>query len=218
MSPYGYATFRNVPFAPSTELTASALAADASTVLATHTARSWAAPAALLLTLDAPSLATGTGAALFLDGGDVALVRARVVDANGVLCGSAALPLLFSVTEGPGVVWGTGNGDPSNQQDMSSAATTAYHGLARAVVRAAMVAAGSDADRAQLAYVNVDAGGGAGCASILSAGQQPPTHITVTVSSPGLQGASIVIPLSVDPKDSVLAVASASVGAADVGE
>ena len=208
-----------MPFTPSTELTASALAADAATVLATHTARSWGAPAALTLTLDAPSITTGTGSALYLDGEDVALVRASVVDGNGVVCGNAALPLLFSVTEGPGIVWGTGNGDPSNQQDMSSPATTAYHGLARAVVRAAMVAAGSDAERAQLAYVNVDAGAGVNCARILSAGQPPPTHITVTVSSPGLQGsASIVIPLSVDPKDSVLAVASGSVGVADVGE
>ena len=85
-------------------------------------------------------------------------------------------------------------------------------------MRAALVAAGSDAERAQVAFVNVEAGAGEGCAAVLGAGQAPPTHITVTVSSPGLASAAVVIPLSTDPRDSVLAVASSSVGAADVGE
>ena len=44
-----------------------------------------------------------------------------------------------------------------------------------------------------------------------------PTSITVTASAPGLTLASYTIPLSVDLKDSVLAVASASVASADVG-
>ena len=46
-----------------------------------------------------------------------------------------------------------------------------------------------------------------------------PTSITVTASCPGLKamGTSFTIPLSTDPKDSVLAVASASVRLADVG-
>jgi hypothetical protein len=45
---------------------------------------SWGAPAAIVLSLDAPSLATGTGSAVYLDGEDVAAVRATVVDTNGV--------------------------------------------------------------------------------------------------------------------------------------
>ncbi len=45
---------------------------------------------------------------------DVALLRATVVDAAGVLCSSCTNNVTFTVTSGPGLVWGTGNGDPSN--------------------------------------------------------------------------------------------------------
>ena len=72
-------------------------------------------------------------------------------------------------------------------------------------------------ERALLAEVNVEAGA-QGAASILAQGGVAPTVMTVTVTAPGLQSASLDIPLSVDPKDSVLSVAAASVGAADVGE
>ena len=44
---------------------------------------SWGSAAGIVLSLDAPSLATGTGSALYLDGEDAAAVRATVVDANG---------------------------------------------------------------------------------------------------------------------------------------
>lgn len=52
-------------------------------VIATHTRSSWGRATALVLSMDAPSQATGTGTALYLDGADVALVRASVVDASG---------------------------------------------------------------------------------------------------------------------------------------
>ena len=224
VSPFGYATFRGVAFTPGSSLTATCLAADGASALASHTARAWGAPAALRLSLDAPSLATGTGRALYLDGSDVALVRASVVDAGGNVCGDAAVRIAFGVSAGPGRVWGSGSGDPSDHEHPNAASRVTYHGLARAVVRAALVGAGSDAERAALAYVNVDAGvgggggSGAGTAPILPPGQAPPTVITVTASAPGLASASIDIALSVDEADSVLSVAAASVGAADVGE
>eukprot|EP01052_Picozoa_sp_SAG31_P052117 SAG31_NODE_12713_length_922_cov_0.900365_2_plen_171_part_01 len=56
-------------------LTAKALAADGHTVLATHSVNSWAEPVGINLTMDVPSLATGTGTKVFVDGMDVALLR-----------------------------------------------------------------------------------------------------------------------------------------------
>lgn len=98
--PFGSVTFAAVPFSPGT-LTADGLDADddAAAVLASDFARSWGAPAALVLSLDAPSLATGTGAAVLLDGGDVALVRATVIDAEGNPCGDATDNITFSVSD-----------------------------------------------------------------------------------------------------------------------
>lgn len=96
--PFGAVLFPAVPFSPGT-LTAEGLASDGSTVLASDSARSWGAPAALVLSLDAPSLATGTGdGALLLDGGDVALVRATVVDAAGNPCEDATSNITFTVS------------------------------------------------------------------------------------------------------------------------
>ena len=96
--PFGAVLFPAVPFSPGT-LTAEGLVADGTTVLASDAARSWGAPAALVLSLDAPSLATGTGdGALLLDGGDVALVRATVVDAAGNPCGDATDNITFAVS------------------------------------------------------------------------------------------------------------------------
>ena len=64
-------------------LTAKALAADGKTVLATHSINSWGAAAAVQLTMDVPSVTTGTGTAVYVDGMDVALLRATIVDAKG---------------------------------------------------------------------------------------------------------------------------------------
>jgi hypothetical protein len=41
--------------------------------------------AAVVLSLDAPSKLTGTGEALVADGEDVAMVRATLVDSNGLM-------------------------------------------------------------------------------------------------------------------------------------
>ncbi len=105
---FGFATF-SLPFAPGT-LTATALAADAATALATATRVSWGAPAAVRLSVDVPAAATGTGAALYLDGEDTALLRATIVDATGNTCEDATAVVAFAVASGPGAVVGTGNG------------------------------------------------------------------------------------------------------------
>ena len=123
------------------------------------------------------------------------------------------------MTQGPGVVWGSGSGNPSDHAHCNDGSRVTYHGLARAVVRAALVGAGSAAQRALAAYVNVEAGaGGAGTAAILAPGAAPPTVMTVQATSPGLASATLDIALSVDESDSVQSVAAVSVGVADVGE
>jgi len=186
------------------------------TVLAQHTRTSWGAPASLALSLDVPSLATGTGTALYLDGGDVALVRATVLDGAGSVVMDSTLNVTFWVTSGPGVVLGCGNGDPANRDPNGAPWKPAYHGLVRAIVRASLDATTPDALRALRAVIDVDAGKGPKTSGILPVGGSPPQSITLAASAPGLPTATLSIPLSIDPKDSVLGAAASSLYAADV--
>lgn len=208
-----------VQYQPGT-LTAKALASDGKTVLASHSIRSWGAPVGIKLTMDVPSKATGTGAAVFADGMDVALLRAAIVDASGNAVLDATSNVTFSVTDGPGFVAGVGNGDPACTEPSQVSWRSAYHGLARAIIRVTLDASGSADERALRAAVNPDAGKGVASrsSSILQGpATAVPKHITVKASAPGLADASFTIPLSVDPADAVLAVAAASVALADTG-
>ena len=212
---HGVASWRALAYAPGT-LVAEALAADGATVLASHARRSWGAAAAIALSLDAPSLATGTGAALFLDGADVALLRVTLLDAAGAVCASCVDNVTFAVTEGPALVAGCGNGDPANRDPNDAPWKPAYHGLVRAIVRVTLDAATPDAVRARRLAIETDAGKGPRSSAVMPIGGSPPTRIVITATAPGLPPASITIPLSVDAKDAPLAVAAASVGVADV--
>lgn len=215
VSPFGMATF-NVPYTPGS-VAAQALSADGATILALDSAESWGTPASIVLSLDAPSPLTGTGAALFLDGSDVALVRATVVDAAGRTCHDAVVDISFTVVSGPGLVVGVANGDPADAS-VTIATRASYHGLVRAIVRVTLDAAGDVGARALRAAVNVDAGVGPGSSAVWTGAVPPPlTPITVSASAAGLASGSISVAVSVDPRDAVLAVAAASVGLADTG-
>ena len=212
------AAFYDVPFSPGV-LVAEALAADGLTVLASHAQASWGAPAALVLSVDAPSPRTGTGTALYLDGADVALIRATIVDAEGnTVHDASSTTVTFAVADGPVAVVGTHNGDPALQQLAAEQSVPVYGGFARAVVRVMLVAAGSASDRALLAAVNTDAGQGNASSAVLPPGQSPPTTATLTASAAGLTPGRVSLPLSVSPADAPLAVAAANVDHADVGE
>ena len=211
----GVASWRSVAFVAGT-LTADALAADNVTVLASHARSSWGAGAALALSLDAPSPATGTGAALYLDGADVALLRATVLDAAGAVCASCVDNVTFAIIEGPGLIVGCGNGDPANLDPNAAPWKSAYHGLVRAVVRGTLDAATPDAVRAVRAAIELDAGKGPRSSAIMPVGATPPSRIVVSASAPGLAAVTLTIPLSVDARDAPLAVAAASVGLADI--
>jgi len=185
-------------------------------VLSSHTRSTWGPPAALILTVDAPSPSTGTGTALYLDGGDAALLRATVVDSAGVVCEDASVRVTFYVSHGPGRVWGTGNGDPANQEPNHSPSRVTYHGLLRAVVKVAQASAvygtAGEEGLSLLASVNVDAGLGSRSSSIVPiATGQPMPVITVVASAPGLAPASVNISTSVADADAVLATAAGNV-------
>ena len=107
------------------------------------------------------------------------------------------------------------SGNPSSHDPNAAPWKPAYHGIVRAIVRANIVAVG---DRALLAAVNSEAGGGPNTAHILPVGSSPPTSMTIIASAPGLPVTSITIQLSVAPADEVMAVAAANVARAAITE
>lgn len=215
MPAFGYATFDNVTYA---EGSIAATAIDAAgAVVASETSRSFGAAHALELTLDAPSVATGTGRAVFLDGKDVALVRCTVVDAKGTAVHTSSANVTFEVVAGPGMVWGTGSGNPSDHNHNHNPLRAAYHGLARTIIRSTVDAADGDRARALRKLINLDAGKGPGMASIVLNAAGASAGITVKASSPGLGSTTLVIPTSTDPSDAPMEAARQSVGAGYIG-
>jgi beta-galactosidase len=67
-------------------------------------------------------------------GGDVAILRAEVVDARGRPVPDGADLIRFSVS-GPADVIGVGNGDPTSLEPDHARERRAFHGLAQALVR-----------------------------------------------------------------------------------
>jgi len=167
----------------------------------------------------------GTGTSVYQDGEDVALVRATVVDSEGVTVHSSTLNITFRVTVGPARVVGVGNGDPADHDPNHAAWKRAYHGLVRAIFRSTVVATGTAESRVLAAAVNLDAGAGPRSSTIATAPSSssvgveavPATSFTVTAVAQGLPTAHLIIPLSTNPADAPLNVAAASVDQADIG-
>jgi len=128
-----FAEFPAVQYSPG-NLTAVALSSSGET-LASHTILTAGPPIAIVLSVDCPSPTTGTGEALIADGHDAALIRATVVDVNGVTVADASHLVTFRVTSGPGRVAGVHNGDAKSHEQQTVSFRHAYHGLARAVIR-----------------------------------------------------------------------------------
>ena len=219
VAPFAAARFTAVPFSPG-NVTAECLDGTRSAVLASHTKHSWGEAAAIELTLDAPSMLTGTGDGVYMDGQDVALVRATVVDAHGVPVHDSTANVTFRVSGGPARLVGVGNGDPANQDPNHAEWKPAYHGLVRAIFRVTLLAAGTASERALVAAINVDAGAGPGSSRVhqSASGAAIPGSFTVSATAAGLPGAHLVVPLSTRPEDAPLNVAAASVALADIGE
>jgi hypothetical protein len=182
--------------------------------VAVHTviAPSSSAPASVGLSLDVPSPLTGTGSALLLDGRDVALVRASLLDASGALISVSAANtnITFRILSGPGRLIGIGNGDRDSHQQQQGDTSLTYGGLARAIVQASV-----DCTSAGRHYaIAIDSDGGNARTTVVPENQPCPVGpIVLQAIAEGLPSSTISIPVSgnVDV-DSVLAVAAANVG------
>eukprot|EP00040_Diaphanoeca_grandis_P027596 m.157324 g.157324 ORF g.157324 m.157324 type:complete len:1028 (+) comp31051_c0_seq1:83-3166(+) len=217
VSTFGVAVFEDIPFSVG-NITAQALSdAEGTTVLGSHTKHSWGNATSVVLSLDAPSVHTGTGSAVYLDGEDVALIRATIVDAAGVTVHSSSLNVTFQVHSGPARIAGVGNGDPAWRGPPTSTVVPTYHGLARAVAKVTQKATGSQTERKLEAYVNIDSGKSATSSQIITVNQDNTKYFIVMAHVVGLPVASITVPVSVDVGDSPLNVATKSVGLADIG-
>lgn len=150
--------------------------------------------AALSLSIDAPSAATGTGEALLLDGQDAGMLRASVLDANGNLCsGLESYNITFRVLAGPGRVVGVGNGSPTSHERNRASWRTTYHGLARAIIQITLNAA--TADRARLLEIDADP---QRTTAVLLDGTKAPSEIIVEATTAGLPPVRVSIPVSTD--------------------
>ena len=196
--------------AAATNLTAVARDA-AGAVVATHSRLANVSPAQrIVLTIDAPSPTTGTGRRVVLDGHDVALLRATIVDSRGTPVHTATHNVTFEVLSGPGRVLGVGNGDPMCKEPHQASWRSAYSGLARAVIKVTEDAASSAATRALIRAIDVESGRST-VAVLDPALPLPDTPITVRASAPGLGSATIAIAVSADAAlDGILATAKAS--------
>eukprot|EP01062_Namystynia_karyoxenos_P053520 TRINITY_DN4338_c0_g1_i1.p1 TRINITY_DN4338_c0_g1~~TRINITY_DN4338_c0_g1_i1.p1 ORF type:complete len:979 (+),score=225.56 TRINITY_DN4338_c0_g1_i1:75-2939(+) len=207
---FGTATF-SVKYEPG-NLTATA-EGQGGGLLAAFTKMTPSVGRSLRLSLDAPSASTGTGSAVVADGEDVAMLRAEVLDADGRLAVDSNVSITFAVTQGPGRLWATHNGDPANQQAPHGATHTAYHGLARAIVRTTVDAATPLWHRRRVRYIDADGGR---LTRIAPDAAPVSTTITVRATAPGLPAAQLDIPVSSDLADSPLAVAAGLPSPADV--
>ena len=205
--PGSYAEWIAVPWETGT---LTAIAQDKSgTALAKDERHTNGKAAKLALTIDAPSAATGTGTAVLLDGHDAALLRAAVVDADGRVMTQASDNITFKVVSGPGVVQGTGNGDPHCHEPNNAPWHTAYHGLVRGIIRVTSTAARSDYEAGILAEVDVH-GPMSGTRTVAITDNAP---IVVEVSAAGFAPVQISIMTSTNAgADGVLAVAEAGAG------
>eukprot|EP01043_Picozoa_sp_COSAG02_P027069 COSAG02_NODE_1579_length_11851_cov_12.490343_4_plen_498_part_00 len=199
-SAQSWAEWRDVPFRAG-NLTA--IASNGSAVLATHTVMTSGPPAAIALSLDVPSSRTGTGDALLLDGQDMGMVRATIVDVFGRMCADATSNVSFTVVSGPGRVFGSHNGDPTCLEPNQAPWHSAYHGLVRGLIQVVKDASSPIWHRARLREIDVD--------SAVTEGDHP-SAIVVQATAASLTPATISIPVTSDTTAGVLEVASAYAG------
>jgi hypothetical protein len=174
----------------------------------------------LQLTLDVPSVATGTGSALLLDGRDTALVRASVLervagantttDVDGyALVTSTVYRVSWRVVSGPGRLVGIGNGDATSHEWLKSTSVQTYLGLARGMFAVTLDCVSAARDVALATDVDNH---GAGGTKIMPPGSACDTSpIVIEASAEGLAAVNITILVSTDTaKDSPIAVARAA--------
>jgi len=232
-----YAGFEQVHYKPG-NLTAVGYTATGA-VGASHMLLTSKAAAAVVLSLDVPSVATGTGTALLLDGHDAGMVRATIVDIDGNVVRSASHVVTFEVVSGPGSIIGVHNGDAKSHEAQVSTSRSAYHGLCRAVVKVTHDSASAPQSTLELLRDEIEvrregpgpaaangnqgkvvevlpftASASAPAASAASAGSTSASKgaIIIKATGPGLTAGQIIIPVSSNAEQhAVLAVAAKQV-------
>lgn len=195
-----------IPAAASNNVTIVCVGADGSPTVPPQRLAGAGNATKIMLSLDAPSPDKGTGSSLVLDGHDVAMLRAEVVDADGVLVESSSANVSFTVTAGPGRVLASHNGDQTCHEPNKAPWHSAFVGLVRAFVQVTEHSVGSLADRQLLASIDLDV-----AQAHVTTGTGPaPATITVTASSPGLKSATLEIPVSASTLHDVLSTAERS--------
>ena len=205
----GWAQWNNIPFSPG-KITASAMDSQKQ-VKATHTVETAGAAAKVVLNLDVPNTATGTGTSLVLDGQDAGMVSASIVDANGNVVPSSSHNVSFSIVSGPGRIIGVGNGDPMCHEPNKATWRSAYHGLARVIVQTTENVAFSSHHRKRM--MQIDRDGGIRTLIIPPGDASPRADaIVVQATVEGLGNPTISIPVSTNlDQDGVLAAAKMSI-------
>ena len=147
-------------------------------------------------------------------------MRAEVLDAKGNVVHGSDINIAFTVKDGPGILHSTANGNPSDHVPIHSKERRAYDGLARAVVRSAIDASGSNDERELRKLINSDAGRGERSAAILAGSSSylgtVAVPVVVEACAEGLSCAQLSIPTSADVHDSPLEAALRIVGLADI--
>eukprot|EP00755_Sulcionema_specki_P007582 Sspe_Gene.38643::Locus_18635_Transcript_1_1_Confidence_1.000_Length_3252::g.38643::m.38643/K01190/lacZ; beta-galactosidase len=174
-----------------------------------HVVRTGARARRVAVYLDAPTEETGTGRALFLDGEDMALLRAEIQDEEGNVLSGASNRVEFRVVSGPGRVFGTHNGDIQNHERGQQPSVPAYHGLARGFIQ---VTECHTPDCAKTAAIDLESGG----RTVVQGPSSSKRSIVVEVVSDGLEGSRLTLPVSADPADNVLNSAASSVHLANL--
>ena len=102
--------------------------------LAVRTLLSAGAPTALRLTIDSPYNWKRNGSVIAADGMDAALLRAEIIDADGVLVPNADANVSIAIV-GPAHVKGVSNGDPAyHGPEVGTVTIKTFHGLARVII------------------------------------------------------------------------------------
>ena len=155
------------------------------------------------LVLDCPSPVTGTGEELWLDGQDVALVRAEVVDDEGQVVVLGRHNITFHILDGPGIIQGAASGNASSYESHVTPWSDSYHGLVRGVIRVTSLAGLSEITKHWMGIID----------PTLKDDDARTGDILIQATSPGLTSSSVLrIPTSTDPETGALHVAQRLAG------
>eukprot|EP00038_Savillea_parva_P002877 m.118596 g.118596 ORF g.118596 m.118596 type:complete len:800 (+) comp10987_c0_seq1:276-2675(+) len=155
----------------------------------------------LELVVDVPSPMTGTGSALYLDGQDVAFIRAQLVDAAGTIVRDEDVNVTYRVESGPVRIVGVGSGSIRNHQYVQGDTYETWQGLGRVVVQATVDCTGEHRDMAAQIDVQADPS---------TYASDCPTGDAVIVATAGHLSASVKLAVSGDRSAHPLEVARAT--------